>query len=182
MKGSQKKPGCKAVKQLSANQLGFNYREDQNAVKVTQQRWIIQQMYCRSRHYSEIDPKEHIMPLIDSLRRFVQEWKNTKVNDFWHRKSKKVVLAVLQVYNPDTNDYEYFRGFFHRKKLLFISYYSSRINISRVTVYYIKIFIPTVASFLAALNNIYVYYFYITNIYYRRPPIFPLYALYSYVC
>uniref|UniRef100_A0A0G4I8Z8 RanBP2-type domain-containing protein n=1 Tax=Chromera velia CCMP2878 TaxID=1169474 RepID=A0A0G4I8Z8_9ALVE len=73
-------------------------------------RWIIQREYSRVRLYRDFDPKEPLRPLVEKMKEYSDLWKASDVDVFWHRKSKKVVLAVLQVWNDRSNQFEYYKG------------------------------------------------------------------------
>ncbi|CEL99527.1 unnamed protein product [Vitrella brassicaformis CCMP3155] len=62
-------------------------------------RWLVTHEYTRLRLCSEVHRWEPLKRLVDEARRYVNEWKSleSQMDSFWHRKSSKIVLAVVMV-------------------------------------------------------------------------------------
>ncbi|CEL93791.1 unnamed protein product [Vitrella brassicaformis CCMP3155] len=74
-------------------------------------RWLVTQEYTRLRLYSEVDPREPLKRIVDEARRYVNEWKSLEgqMDSFWHRKSSKIVLAVVMVVDKNGQE-RFYRG------------------------------------------------------------------------
>jgi len=64
------------------------------------ERWIIRKEYTRVRHLQQIAKADPVRQLTEALRVYMHTVRETKLDAFWHRKSNRVVLAMLYVLLP----------------------------------------------------------------------------------
>lgn len=60
-----------------------------------QDRWLVKKEYTRIRNISAVPAQDLAAKITKEMGAYYKEYKAVEVEEFWHRKSKRVVLAVL---------------------------------------------------------------------------------------
>jgi len=72
--------------------------------------WITKKEYTRVRFLLDMDPNDPTRVLTERLQEYMNEVKNTPPSTWFHRKSYRLVLSMLQIKNPRTGSFEFIRG------------------------------------------------------------------------
>jgi len=72
--------------------------------------WITKKEYTRVRFLMDMDPNDPTRVLTERLQEYMNEVKNTPPSTWFHRKSYRLVLSMLQIRNPRTGSFEFIRG------------------------------------------------------------------------
>lgn len=85
--------------------------DQDNSDKAASAWWITSSQYSLLRHVSSLSPKDPRSVLVQEMKNFVSSFKTSYLDAFWHRKSKKVVLAILLIERDNEKGiYHFFRG------------------------------------------------------------------------
>eukprot|EP00388_Colpodella_angusta_P006762 GDKJ01019696.1.p1 GENE.GDKJ01019696.1~~GDKJ01019696.1.p1 ORF type:complete len:846 (+),score=192.80 GDKJ01019696.1:31-2538(+) len=80
-------------------------------VDLSKDSWITTSHYSQLRVTSTLSPRDPRSLLVNEIVEFIKYFKSFKLESFWHRKSKKIVLAVLMIERESNRGhYELFRG------------------------------------------------------------------------
>lgn len=72
--------------------------------------WITKKEYTRVRFLMDMDPSDPTRVLTEKLQEYMKEVKSTPPSTWFHRKSYRLVLSMLQIKNPRTKLFEFIRG------------------------------------------------------------------------
>jgi len=72
--------------------------------------WITKKEYTRIRLLMDMDVNDPTRILTEKLLQYMNEIRETPPSMWFHRKSYRLVLSVLRIKNPKTENYEYIRG------------------------------------------------------------------------
>jgi len=72
--------------------------------------WITKKEYTRVRFLMDMEPNDPTRVLSERLQEYMNEVKNTPPSTWFHRKSYRLVLSMLQIRNPRNGSFEFIRG------------------------------------------------------------------------
>jgi len=72
--------------------------------------WITKKEYTRVRLLMDMDLSDPTRILTEKLLEYMKEIREDPPNSWFHRKSYRLVLSMLRIKNPNTDNYEFIRG------------------------------------------------------------------------